>query len=316
MSFYLNFGIWNSVFAVPTNLIDNHLKNCDEYSLKLMLTMLRYPTVKFSKEDICDKAGIPYTKFESSLNYWVNSGLISCNNSEIAPKNSNIAVNQAETSTITTQKMLRPDSIYISKRLHESPELSHLFSDSQAVMGKTLSPSLSAVLIIAYDDYCLPIEVITMLISYCVSINRTSPSFIETLAKNWYELGVSNLEQAEARIEEMNERSTAWKSFCSTINLPYRQPIKSELDLAHDVINNMKFSREMIIAAYEETVIRTGKLQPKYMHKILTEWYKKRITNKAMLENEKSHRQSKTSNTSSTNANVLDNLNIFDSEEN
>lgn len=315
MSFYLDTGSWNSVFAIPTDLIDKHIQICDEYSLKIILVLLRYPCENFTKESLYKKAGVPVSYGDKALNYWIKAGFIGYDNNVLSPKIQGEAKADAKPDAPLMKKMLRPDSIYIAKRLGESEDLSHLFADAQAILGKTLSPSLSAVLIIAHDDYCLPIEVITMLISYCSSVGRSSTSFVESLVKNWYELGISTIEQAEKRVEEISERSNAWKSLCSIIGLPYRQAIKAELDLAHDAIYGMKFSKEMIILAYERTIAGTGKLQPKYMFKILENWYRNKIVTPFDLEKYEGNKKSvakKDENATSYDLNKFDELNVFD----
>lgn len=320
MSFYLDTGSWNSVFAIPTDLIDKHIKNCDEYSLKIILVLLRYPCEKFTKEGLYEKAGVPVSFGDRALNYWIKAGFIGYDNNVLSPTISNEIKKESPQTNQSMKKMLRPDSIYIAQRLRESEDLSHLFADAQAILGKTLSPSLSAVLLIAHDDYCLPIEVITMMISYCNSVGRSSTSFFEALAKNWYELGITTIEQAEKRIEEISQRSNAWKTLCSTIGLPYRQPIKSELDLAYDAICQMKFSKEMILLAYEKTIAGTGKLQPKYMFKILQAWYKSKIVTPFDLEKYEGEKKTSYNKKASTDTDItpsydlskFDELNVFD----
>ena len=42
MSYHINLGQWNSVFAVPASLVDQHIKLASEAQLKVLLYILRH----------------------------------------------------------------------------------------------------------------------------------------------------------------------------------------------------------------------------------------------------------------------------------
>ena len=42
MKFSINLGMWNSVFAVPTQVVDQHLKLAGGVHLKVLLWLLRH----------------------------------------------------------------------------------------------------------------------------------------------------------------------------------------------------------------------------------------------------------------------------------
>ncbi len=316
MSFYLNLGVWSSVFAVPQVLIDKYIKVCNESQLKLILFLLRYPEENINEEFIYNKTGIPIKEISSAIDFWLSEGLVSRAGSEIVPSASVVEVSK-EIKNETTPKMLRADSLHIAKRLKESQNLAYLFSDAEAILGKTLSPSFCSVLLISHDDYNLPVEVILMLISHCVTVGRTSTTFIENTSKKWHELGVSTIQQAETMISEMNERDEAWKRLSSMLSIGARQPTKKELELAYEALVMLKFSAEMIGIAYEKTVDGTGKFQPTYMLKILKNWHKNSIITPQDLEEfEKKAKPTKSKEEkTSYNLDDFDKLNVFDIED-
>ena len=42
MSIKINLGAWNSIFAIPTDVVDKHLKLASGISLKVLLYILRH----------------------------------------------------------------------------------------------------------------------------------------------------------------------------------------------------------------------------------------------------------------------------------
>ncbi len=51
MSFSINLGNWNSVFAVPSAVVDEHIKLAGSAQLKVLLWVLRHAGEEFSAED-------------------------------------------------------------------------------------------------------------------------------------------------------------------------------------------------------------------------------------------------------------------------
>ncbi|MFI3206735.1 MAG: DnaD domain protein [Clostridia bacterium] len=276
MEFTLDMGSWNSVFAVPHELVNNHIKLCSQNELKFILWVFANPMEKISAEKIFESTGISTDLFEDCLEYWIQVGLL---------KKENTSVSKAEKTTTTKDviktekprslKMLRPDSIHIANRINESKTLANLFSEAQSILGKTLSPTMSAILLNAFDDYLLPVEVILMLLSYCASTERTSTHYIENMVKNWYESAVDSLEKAEEKIIELSEKNRAWKEFSAILGISSRSPVKTEEKLSYQAICEMKFSKELIRLCYEECVKATGKYQIRYMEKVFNSWYEK-----------------------------------------
>ena len=68
--------MWNSVFAVPGALVDEHLKLCGGAALKALLFVLR-KNGDASPEQIAGFLGLPVADVLDALNYWVHLGVLS-----------------------------------------------------------------------------------------------------------------------------------------------------------------------------------------------------------------------------------------------
>ena len=58
MEYTLQMGLWNSVFAVPTALVDRYLKLAGKEQLQVLLWMLRHPGEAVSTEELSAELGL------------------------------------------------------------------------------------------------------------------------------------------------------------------------------------------------------------------------------------------------------------------
>ncbi|HBT91233.1 MAG TPA: helicase DnaB, partial [Ruminococcaceae bacterium] len=76
MSYSINLGSWNSVFAVPCSLVDDHLKLAGSVQLKVLLWVLRHAGEPFELQQIADALGIDRADAGDALRYWQETGLV------------------------------------------------------------------------------------------------------------------------------------------------------------------------------------------------------------------------------------------------
>ena len=76
MKFSINLGTWNSVFAVPTQVVDQHLKLAGGVHLKVLLWLLRHAGTEVDIADISKTLGIGTADIKDAMQYWAAAGLI------------------------------------------------------------------------------------------------------------------------------------------------------------------------------------------------------------------------------------------------
>ena len=211
------------------------------------------------------------------------------------------------------RRMIRPDVDFINKRMSEDPNVLTLVREAEALLGKTISPTLSAVILSAYDDMNMPPEVIITLLSYCRSVGKMSIQYIEAVIDDWGNSGVDSMEAAEQKLQDIDRHSGAWKTVCRLFGIPFRQPSKKENDMCYSWIFEMGMSEELIKEAYERCINNTAKLQFSYINKILSTWHANNVSTLAeAIEFENRHRGSKSSvKTSSINYADLEDFDVF-----
>lgn len=322
MDYSLNMGIWNSIFAVPTEIVDKYMNQSDEVELKVLLYMLRCGTSKINIYDVSKSLNYPEEKTKKAFKKWLELGVIK--RSEV-PQNTSLETyeeNLENKVTPTENKKLlsryqRPDNLYIANRVKTSEDINFLMQEAQVVLGRPLSGGDLSTLIILHDNEGLPVDVIIMLLQYAVSIGKLGMRYIEKMGISWAEQGIDNLEKAEKKIVDLNKISSNWKKFESIIGIDHRAPTAREEEAIMRWINDWNYSDELIKEAYDRCVNANGKYILKYMDSIIKRWHTQGIftIEQALMENNR-HRlkgkSSKSENKPSYSIEAYESYSIFD----
>lgn len=124
-----------------------------------------------------------------------------------------------------------------------------------------------------YDDLKFNSELIMYLFEYCVSKNKASTSYIESVALAWAKEGIDTEEKAkEATARFQVNTSIVIKAFGLT-----RAPGQIEQEYITKWYHVYKMNDDLIAEACNRTILRTQKPDFKYADKILETWFKKNV---------------------------------------
>lgn len=296
MSYCVKLGCWNSIFAVPTDIVDKHIKLVGSTQLKVLLWVLRNSGREFSEDDISSALSIHKEDAKDALRYWIETGVLKLNENDLIPgevcedkkgntkldnnvaneDSGNVEKNIKAKSKIS-RRVLIPDNTYIAKRIEESSEVAALMQEADVILGKITSPGIKATLLMLLDDDGLPIDVILMLIQYAVGVGKGNRSYIETVGHSWAAEGIDTIEKAEKKIKMIGELGKAWNNLEKIVGMERRQPTAREEEAVNRWYNQWNYSQEMVKEAYEICVNANGKYVLKYMDSIITRWHKEGI---------------------------------------
>lgn len=296
MPIKLNLGVWSSVFAVPSKIVDEGLKFADGVKLKVLLYVLRNADRDLDTEAISKATGVNVTDIPEALEYWVNlevlqktdNLLMPANNSneEIKPDNNSVK----ETKTVETVESIaqdvteskqrfavtkpqKPDYVFTSQRLAVDEELKILVSEAQSALGKVLSNSDISTLLMLKDTCGLHLDVILMLIHYCISIDKGNMRTIEKIGISWADDGINSVEAADNRIAQAHHSGKCFSVVSSVFGLKNAgSPTKKQLEYSAKWVGEWKFSEPMLREAYERCVDTKGTLKLNYIDGILKKW--------------------------------------------
>ncbi len=203
----------NGAVAVPTDVIDKFLKLAPAASFKVLLFILRNPDGVVDANQISMCTGLAVEDVDDCLDYWESNGIIAIDEKidEVAAKT---AVGNAKTLEITEETPVeikkqkvnlrslpvkRPTQREIALRLSEEPELTLICNEAQAILG-TFGYDTQALLVMIYDYFGFPPEVIITLLQHQKCENKTSSAAIKSRAEDWAKRGIFTLEEVEEEL--------------------------------------------------------------------------------------------------------------------
>lgn len=279
-------------FSVYNNFVDKYIKEANPSYIKVYLYILRHASSfdEITLTKISKDTGLIKSDVISALKYWDEHGAITYNND---PDNIGIVILNLDTmptsdansaftdansrdnsaSSVHFQSNESVASSYktntVIKAIHDDKKLAHFFSILQQMLNKSLS-SLDYKIIYSFIDYLkLPEQVIIILFEYCISINKTSMRYIEKIACSWADNGINTVSAAEQYVKKINEKNTIQSYYKQKFKITGREFTDSELKFLLSWINDYGANEDLIMSAYERTVLNTGKVSFKYMDSII-----------------------------------------------
>ena len=287
MSYHIDLGQWNQIFAVPTSVVDRHMKLASEAQLKVLLYLLRHAGDQKDDADIADALGVSSDEVRNAVAFWCERGLIRQDGGELSPQQNHarsdisapeVPKEDVKKNHTAISRAVRPDSAFVSRLLKEDTILAGLMEEAQSVLRKPLSPGDTATLVMLYDTFGLPCEVIAMLLHYLADSGSANMRAVERLGIAWSDNGVNSAEAAEREIERMASSREAWGRVCALLGLHNAgRPTQAQLASAERWVNTWRFNDEMIAEAYDRCVNTKGAYNMSYINAILKKWYEKRI---------------------------------------
>lgn len=277
MDLIINPSKWNKSFAVPSEVVDDYIRLAGSVQLKVLLWLMRHSSNEKSVDEMSKDIGVSVPDCNDALTFWKETGiLISCDGEAVIVKKEEI---KEEKKSVEEKKLLpeievvKPTVEQIVARGDESEEVRFLFNEAQLRLGKTIGHDGQAVLLMMHDAYGLPVEVIVTIIEYCVSVGKTSTSYIAKIGKDWGEREIDTLEKADEVISELKASDEMWGEFRLRTGISTPRPTSAQMKYLNRWKNEYGFSMDMIFLAYEETANNIQKMSFPYMDKVLKNWF-------------------------------------------
>ena len=181
-------------------------------------------------------------------------------------------------------KILRPAQppVYTEADLLQAEQQSDfpsLLGEAQRRLGRVLSTEEAKILLSLYDYLGMPVEVISILLSYCIQRNHArgnsrNPSMhaIEREAYHWADLGIDTMEEAAAHMQLQLDRQSKVGRVRQVLGLRDRKLTPGEEKLVLQWLD-WGFGPAEIGKAYEKTCMNTGGLKWPYLNSILKSWH-------------------------------------------
>ncbi len=273
----------NGAVAVPTELIDKHLKLAPAASFKVLLFILRNPEGSADSKQIGICTGLNEADVCDCLDFWESNGVIEITGEEVSEQAYNSAMGNAKTVDIaekdeikqekkinTNVKKLpvkKPTQRDIALRLSESPELTIIYKEAQEILG-TFGYDTQALLLMIYDFYGFPPEVIITLLQHQKNEGKLSSLSIKSRAEDWAKRGINSLELVEEELLSLEKITKTYNAVKDFAGFNGDVPTVRIAKFLRTWAVEWECSEELIIYALEESkkvLTDTNKLLKKYV---------------------------------------------------
>ncbi len=323
MSYKLELGEWNKIFAVPTSVVEKYIKIASEDFVKVLLVLLASAGNDLSENEIAEMSGVSQSNVSDAINFWAEHSVISKDKEMLSPAGmpestahaaKEIAVKNplvqeviksqkketdfivGKNTKIRTSDPVRLSGFELSKRIESTDELKWLVSETERLFGRFLNQSEISALVSMFDYAGLAADIIVMLIEYCISIDKANIRFIEKTAYNWADLGIDTHRAVEDHINSLITEKNNEYLIKSTLEIHGRNLTTKQKEFVSVWLEKWQFSIEMIKLAYEMCIDNTSKLSFPYINKILSNWHEKNIKTPDAAEESEKNRQSNSAN--------------------
>lgn len=219
--------------AIPTEVIDKHLKLAPVASFKVLLFILRNPDGVTDCCQISACTGLSVCDVEDSLEYWESHGVVELDG-DIDEAKGQCAMGNLKTrdvcsceteaaprkTAVRSLPVKKPTQREIAMRIKEEPQLTTIYTEAQTILG-TFGYDTQALILMIYDYYGFPPEVIITLLQHQKCEGNTSSSAIKSRAEDWAKRGIDTLELVEEELlalEKITETFNAVKENLGSAN--------------------------------------------------------------------------------------------------
>lgn len=267
--------------AVPTDVIDKHLKLAPAASFKVLLFILRNSRSTVDAKQISMCTGLAEGDVLDCLDYWESHNIIEITDEQVPEEDAKAAVGNAKTAEpVATYKknaektsfrplpVKKPTQRDIAKRLSESPELEIIYSEVQKIIG-IFGYDTQALLLMIYDYYGFSPEVIITLIQHQKCEGKLSSVAIKNKAEDWAKRGIDTLELVEEELLAVEKINKAYSVVKGVAGFSGDSPTPRIAKHLRSWVIDLGCSSELIEYALiesENVLTDAGKLLKKWMH--------------------------------------------------
>lgn len=283
-------GSWRSVFAVPSEVVDKHLRLAGAAQLKVLLFLLRHSDCPIDAQMLAENIGLSVEDTKDAVDYWLCCGLLCDNGSSLMPSGTqspdtqfvkpDIPAVAAPSIPDSQPKPAKKERIRYSHRecaeiLAEDESIAQMLPVIEGILEKQLNHTEISVYVTIVRWYGLQPDCLVMLVSYCKSIGKATANYIEATAKGWSEDDILTIDKAEEKIAKLTKIRSSWNKVRNTLDIPERKPTAKEEEYCTRWLDEWCFGTDIIKLAYEKCIDSKGKLSFAYMNAILKSWYER-----------------------------------------
>ena len=260
----LLYNVQNEVTVLPNKFIDEYMIKADGEYVKIYLLILRLQGMGLpvDVDHLADHLELTRKDVLRALSYWEKAGLLQASEPSVPEKTASAASTGTQKGASSQQGTLSPTITSVPEKTTLSPtdvensmkdtDLERTIYMAETYIGRPFSTSELNSFCYINDQLHFSSDLMEYLIEYCVSRGKKSVRYIESVAINWYQQGITSVQEAK-------EQSTLYSQNVFPIMKAFG-------------ISNRDLGTDIIIEACSRTLLATHQASFPYANKILEDW--------------------------------------------
>jgi DnaD/phage-associated family protein len=203
----------------------------------------------------------------NAWNYWSEEGLI-----KFSPidKMGNYSIEFLEPREETEEPS---GDVNLLQELNKN-SVKDMLQEIEKLVARPLSSKEMSTYIGWQKDLNFSLEMILLLIQYCISKGKADYRYIEKVAIAWYDSNIKTIDEAQIFIKKHEDKWVKYRKIMNYLGVKDGEIMKPQEDMLDKWVNMYKFQVEVIFKACEVCFERLSRADFKYIDGILTSWYK------------------------------------------
>lgn len=264
------------VTVLSNDFLDRFLPKANGDFIKIYLYFLRSASAPDAALSLCsaaDRLNCTENDILRALRYWEKEQVLNLaltENGELR-EISFVSFCSKEYFGEEKQEVTAPSGITADRmtELAQQEDIRELMFIAQQYLGKTLTSTEARTLCFFYDGLHFSPDLIDFLIEYCVSRGHKSFRYMEKVAMNWHEQGISTVHAARTQIESYHRE---YYDILKALGSDGRHPVEAEIKMMKKWLETWELPMPVILEACERTVLKTQKPTLRYADGILSRW--------------------------------------------
>lgn len=271
MPYQLSMQAVPEVTVVTNEFIDKYMAGANGEYVKVYLYLLRHQKELVEVGTIADALNHTEADVRRALAYWEKAGILSKGEDRPEPVSPSISNPASDPGSVSSpiraeKKTIPAESL---NRLSGDEDFAELLYIAQKYMNKVFTQRDCQTFAYLYDSLHMKKDLLEYLVEYCAQLGHTSIRYIETVALNWHEQGISTVDEAKlASAAYTKDAFAVMKAF----GLTERRPGVSEQKMMDKWFKDWGFSRELVMEACSRTLQSAHTPSFPYTDKILEAW--------------------------------------------
>lgn len=210
--------VYASMFSIPSDVADRHLKFASGEQLKTIICIFRKPDI--TADEISKKTGLSRETVEECLEYWSDAGVLLSETREepVATESRNKGFFAEAPVKLPDIHFVNPSQAEIEQILKSNGAMKRLFNEAQQILGKTLGYTMQCTVYSIVNFYGIKPDVANCLLHFARSMGYTSQNDIQKIAKYWAEHSITDLASADDYINETEKAKAFFLSLAERTN--------------------------------------------------------------------------------------------------